>query len=115
MINGYSFGKININGKIYTKDLIIYDDKVQENWWREKGHFLQLKDIKEILNLNPDIIIIGRGFFGMMKVSKEVVDKLKEKGIEYYFKKSGKAVQLYNKLSLDNPEKEIIAAFHLTC
>jgi hypothetical protein len=115
MIKGYSFGKMDINGKIYKKDLIIGKDKIYENWRREKGHLLQLKDMETILSLNPDIIIVGQGFFGMMKISKEVIDKLEKSGIEYYFEKSGKAVKLYNRLLKEKPEKNIIASFHLTC
>jgi len=42
MIEHYSFGRIVIDGKEYTKDLIIYPDKIRANWWRKEGHKLRL-------------------------------------------------------------------------
>ena len=115
MIQSYSFGKIKIDGKIYKKDLIIFQNRVHENWRREKGHFLQLKDLEEIIDSNPEIIIIGRGYFGRMKISEEVIEEFKRRNIIYYSEKSGKAVDIYNELLSKSTDKDIVAAFHLTC
>ncbi len=115
MIQDYSFGKIKINNKNYNKDLIILKEKIIDNWWREKGHLLQLKDTDNILNIEPEIIIIGTGFFGFMKVSREVIEELNKKGINYYIEKTGKAVKIYNDLIEKFPNKKIVAAFHISC
>ena len=45
-IDSYSFGRIVINGKTYTSDVIIFPDKVDASWWRKEGHLLQLADGK---------------------------------------------------------------------
>jgi len=37
VIDGYSFGRIVVEGKEYTSDLIIYPDHIQGDWWREEG------------------------------------------------------------------------------
>jgi len=42
---------MRIDGKVYKKDLIILPDKIVENWIREEGHFLQIQDLFEILEL----------------------------------------------------------------
>ena len=53
-IDKYNFGSITINGKEYTKDVIIFPDRVSAPWWREEGHNLSLKDLKEVINFNQD-------------------------------------------------------------
>lgn len=114
MIDEYKFGKMVIDGETYNKDLIITKDRVLSNWWREKGHRLQLKDIKKVLEeQKPEVLIVGTGKFGMMKISDEVKDYLQEQKIELYEKESGKSTQEFNKQI--NAGKNVVGAFHLTC
>jgi len=113
MIENYSFGQILINGKKYNSDLIIFKDYIYDGWWRKEGHNLCIDDIKEIINKKPDILIIGTGNFGLMKVSKKLRENIKSSGIKQVIvKKTGEACKEYNKLYKD---KNIVAAFHLTC
>jgi hypothetical protein len=39
-IDHYEFGRIIIDGREETKDLIILPDRVVRNWWRQEGHAL---------------------------------------------------------------------------
>jgi hypothetical protein len=71
-IKSYEFGRIKINGTVYTSDVIIYDEYVNASWWRKEGHYLQTEDIEEILKVKPDLIIIGTGKFDTMNVSNDV-------------------------------------------
>jgi len=113
MIEKYSFGLILINGKEYNSDLIIFIDHIDDKWWRKEGHDLCMDDLKEIIDKKPDILMIGTGYFGLMKVPKELIENIKSSGIkEVIIKKTGDACSEYNKLYKD---KNIIAAFHLTC
>ena len=113
MIESYKFGEIIINGKKYSSDLIIFEDYIYDSWWRKEGHNLCIEDIKEIINKKPDVLIIGTGSFGLMKVPKELIEKIKSSGIKQVIvKKTGEAYTEYNKLYKTN---KIIAAFHLTC
>ncbi|MDD5014136.1 MAG: MTH938/NDUFAF3 family protein [Atribacterota bacterium] len=113
MIENYSFGKILINGKEYNSDLIIFKDRICDNWWRKESHNLCMDDIEEIINKKPDILIIGTGYFGLMKVPKELIENIKLSGIKQVMvEKTGDACTEYNKLYKKN---NIIAAFHLTC
>ena len=50
MINSYSFGTITINNQKFTKDIIIYPDRITSNWRRKTGHFLTEDDISEIID-----------------------------------------------------------------
>ena len=113
MIENYSFGQILINGKKYSSDLIIFIDYIYDSWWRKEGHNLCIDDIKEIINKKPDILIVGTGYFGLMKVPKELIENIKSSGIkQVIIKKTGDACNEYNKLC---KKKNVVAAFHLTC
>jgi hypothetical protein len=111
-IEHYSFGKIVIDGKTYTSDLIIYPDRIDPSWWRKEGHLLQIDDLSDVLKENPDLIIIGTGYSGVMRVSEDVIKFLKSKKINVIIEKTSEAVITYNK----SPKtKKIIACLHLTC
>ena len=112
-IEKYSFGSITINGKEYTKDVIIFPDKVFSPWWREEGHSLSLKDLKEVLEAKPYLLIIGTGAYGAMNIPDETLKKLEEKNIDTVFSKTGEAVKLYKEKLQEN--KNVIACLHLTC
>jgi len=114
-ITHYSFGRITIDGKTYTSDVIIYPDEVDSSWWRKEGHYLQPVDIKDVVEAKPDILIIGTGNSGVMQVPKETLIFVNLKGIEVYLDITGRAVELFNKLQSAKPDKIIIAALHLTC
>lgn len=111
-IEHYSFGKITIDGKTYTSDVIIYPERVDSSWWRREGHNLQIADLSDVIKANPQILVIGKGFFGMMKMSEETVSHLESKGIEVHAARTGKAVEIFNTFQTG---KNVIAAFHLTC
>jgi hypothetical protein len=51
-IDHYEFGRIMIDGRQETKDLIVLPDWVVRNWWRQDGHALILDDLGEVLEGN---------------------------------------------------------------
>jgi len=112
-IEKYSFGSIIINGKEYKKDVIIFPDKVFSPWWREEGHSLSLKDLKEAIEAKPSILIIGTGAYGVMNVPNETLKKLEEMNIDTVFAKTVEAVKLFNEKLQKN--QNVIACLHLTC
>jgi len=112
MIDSYAFGKIVVNGRTYTSDIIIFSNRIKGNWWRREGHRLHLEDIEEVVNEKPEVIIVGRGYSGLMEIPRETADHLKAKGIELIAENTGKATELYNKLS---KSRKVVAALHLTC
>jgi len=80
MIESYTFGNIKINGKSYTSDVIIYEDRVDGNWWRKEGHSLHPEDLKEMVKEKPEVIIIGTGAYGVMKIPKKLWNGLNPAG-----------------------------------
>jgi len=112
-VEGYSFGKINIDGKTYTSDVIIMPDRVIADWWRENGHSLSRKDLEEVFRDLPDILVIGQGSNGMMKVPGGTLGVLEEAGVEVIAAPTAKAVDEYNARATYGVR--VAAALHLTC
>ncbi|MFW6410152.1 MAG: Mth938-like domain-containing protein [Halanaerobiales bacterium] len=112
-IESYSFGRIIIDGNTYTSDLIILPDKIISDWWREKGHELQTKDLTAIFDSLPSILVIGTGKMGIMNIRDNVKKKLQRNNIDYIVERTEVAVKKYNQLLADG--KKPSAVFHLTC
>jgi len=112
MIESYSFGNITIDGKRYTSDVIIYPERVDDKWWRRQGHNLAAEDLEQVLRYHPEVLVIGRGKPGLMKVSDELAAKLRGLGIDVFVAPTAKAVRIYNEQC---PQRKTIAALHLSC
>jgi len=112
MIDAYSFGQMVIDGERYTSDLIITPSGIKSSWWRNSGHKLCLNDLEEVLQEELEVLVIGTGFSGLMKVEEEVKLFARSKEIRLIVEKTGEAVKSFNKFSL---QKKTIGAFHLTC
>ncbi|MEM3536351.1 MAG: Mth938-like domain-containing protein [Candidatus Bathyarchaeia archaeon] len=115
MIDSYRFGVIVVNGKKYESDLIILPEKILDGWWRKEGHKLCVEDLKEVFKCEPkpEVLVVGTGYNGLMKVSSEVEDALKVHGITLIAQSTEEACQTFNKLLKAN--KRVAGAFHLTC
>jgi len=111
-IDSYSFGKISVDGKTYTSDLIILPDGVRPGWWRKEGHRLSKDDLHEVLEAKPNVLVIGTGNVGLMKVPSEVLEHLAAHGIRAIVERTATACQRYNELA---QTERAAAALHLTC
>jgi hypothetical protein len=111
-IERYRFGEIIIDGRKYASDVIIYPDRVDSGWWRKQGHNLVLEDIKSVLEEKPEVLIVGTGASGVMRVSDDVTRKMKELGVELIVQHTDRACQEHNKVS---SQKKTITCLHLTC
>jgi hypothetical protein len=109
-IEKYNFGKIIINGKAYANDVILLGEKIIPNWWRKKGHNLLKQDLEKIIEYKPQLLIIGKGNNGRMRVPNALHKKL-EFNIESY--KTDRAVRRYNQ-ALEEGIR-VAGGFHLTC
>jgi hypothetical protein len=111
-IEKYSFGLMIIESEQYTSDLVIYPNAIDATWWRKQGHRLLPEDLEDILVHEPEKLIIGTGFYGLMKIDKRTIKLLKEKSIKLFADNTRKAVEKFNSIKV---RKDVIAAFHLTC
>ena len=112
MIELYSFGLIKINGKTYSNDLIIFSDHVKANWWRKKGHKLHPDDISEIIDEKVELLIVGTGAYGKMKIPTKTRQFIESYDIELIVKDTEKACITFNEMI---NSKKVAAALHLTC
>ncbi len=113
MIEQYSFGNIVINGVSYRNDVKIIQEKVVPEWWRKRGHFVDVDDIQDILKSKPDILVLGKGSPGQMKSTEALRKFLKNNGIELIEEKTSNAFKTFNRLF--NKGKNVSAGFHLSC
>ena len=112
LIESYSFGRIVIEGRKYSSDVLVYPESVQDAWQRLEGHNLQLKDLEDALQHSPDVLVIGTGTFGKMKVTPELKAVLEQKGLKVIVARTGQAMRKYNEMQ---SEGKVVAALHLTC
>lgn len=117
-IEEYDFGRLRVDGKEYHRDLILYPEdtpgglRVNPNWWRQEGHRLDKKDLEEVVRARPEVLVVGTGYHGCMKVPKETIEFLNSLGIELHAKPTKEACQEYNQLK---DSRKVVAALHLTC
>ena len=111
-IQAFRFGRIVIDNVVYNRDVIIFPDRIRSDWQRRGGHNLAIEDLDEVLEGNPEVIILGRGVFGRMKVADELRELITERGIELVVLRTEGAIKAYNEL---RERRRVIAALHLSC
>ncbi len=111
-IGRYSFGRITIGGRVFTNDVIILPDRVLSPWWRREGHRLCVDDLPEAIAANPEIILIGTGYYASMKVPAEVMKTLTKRGIDVRVMTTADAAEAFNGL---HPDRHVVACLHLSC
>jgi len=112
MIDSYDFGRIVINGKRYNSDLIVFSDKVRDGWWRKEGHRLHVEDLKDVLEFKPEVLVVGTGYSGLMRIPPETRRYVESEGIELISQKTAEACETFNRLV---KSRKVVAALHLTC
>ena len=112
IIDSYQFGHIVVNGTKYASDVIIFPDSVRDNWRRKVSHQLCLEDLAEIITESPEVLIVGTGAAGLVKVLPEVHDGAGAQNIKLVAEATGKACHTYNQLCHSQRE---VAAHLLTC
>jgi hypothetical protein len=114
MIQSSAFGRMTIDGRIYTSDLFIFPDgRVKDGWWRQRGHVLTVDDILTLVDAAPDLIVAGTGTSGRMRPEADLSPFLRERGIDFIAKPNARAVDIYNQKAVAG--LAVGACFHLTC
>jgi len=112
LVDSYQFGLVVVNGKKHTSDVIIFPDRVRGNWRRKMGHQLCLSDIAEVMAENPEVLVVGTGAAGLIKVSPEVQQAAEAQGIKLIAEATAQACHTYNQLC---QSRRVVAALHITC
>lgn len=112
-ITEWSFGRVTIEGVAYNKDLIVFPNRVKENWWRNEGHSLALEDLEEVFEYKPSVFVMGCGHTGVLKVPKTTREYFKQAGIQLIELKTPGACQELNRLFQEGVDA--VGGLHLTC
>lgn len=110
-LEGYSFGRVIVDGSEQTRDLIVLPDRVVTDWWRREGHSLAMDDLGEVLESLPERLIVGVGAHGRLQPDPEVIAELERRGVAVECLRTDDAVRRYGELD----ERHTAAALHLTC
>jgi hypothetical protein len=101
-----------IDGRTYTSDVVVFTDRVISNWRRKQGHQLSIEDIDDVLRENPEILVVGTGSSGFMRVLPQTESRLKGEKIELIAAPTDEACRIFNDLM---PARRVVACLHLTC
>jgi hypothetical protein len=113
-IDSYSFGRIRVDGIDYAEDVILLRGEVRSPWWRSAGgHVFAPTDLEEVVAAAPEIVVLGTGYFGRVKVPDKTLKVFAEAGSEVIVEKTSRAVETFNQLAAE--DRDVAAALHLTC
>jgi hypothetical protein len=85
--------------------------------WRETGTDHQpgilCADVTELLNHEPELVILSRGRQGRLNVSPETLSLLERHGVPVVRDKTNTALTTYNRLAGEG--RRVAGLFHTTC
>jgi len=110
-IRSTKFGEITIGKKTYYSDVVVWwDGKVD---LKTKKHILTIDDFIGIFEKNPEIIVIGTGQEGGIKIAPEVEEVASDKKIKIFVETTPKAADIFN--AFVKTGKKVVAIMHTTC
>ena len=115
VINSTKFGSVTIDGKIYDEEdnyIVFWDGEIIGLHTAER-HVFGKPELNIILKKNPDMVIVGTGDSGLLRVSEEVRNLCRRKGIKLIEMRSRGAIIKFNEAF--NQEKKVVAFIHVTC
>ena len=113
-IDDCTFGRIRIDGVEFSKDVILLRDEIQSPWWRTAGgHRFAPEDLGDVLAASPEVVVLGTGFFGRVKVGQVTFAAFADVGSELVVETTAHAVKEFNRLVVEG--RDVAAALHLTC
>jgi hypothetical protein len=111
VIDGYAFGRVRIDGREETRDVIVLPERVVRDWWRRDGHSLVLEDLEGVLDELPGRLVLGTGAHGRLRPDPATVETLRLRGVGVEALPTAEAVDRYAELD----PRMTAAALHLTC
>ena len=116
-IEGSEFGNITIDGKTYGHDVIIrLSGKVkkrQKKLSKERygtSHIISRAEAKSVFEKGCDLIIIGAGHEGNVRLSPEARDYFENKRCDVILQRTPEAI-----LSFNQSKANKIGLMHVTC
>jgi glucokinase len=116
-IAGYRFGEVTIGQRSYSRDVYILVDgtvkKRKKSIAREEyhtAHALGPKELERVCRGGPEILFVGTGETGAVKLNEEALRYLSQRSIDCKALPTPEAIDAYNKSG-----KRKAALIHVTC
>jgi hypothetical protein len=113
MISEFSFGRIIVNGQICNNDIKIVQGLLVPDWWRKSGHTVEIEDVQDLLDTDPEVLVIGKGQPGYMSITDELRQYLEKKCITLIEEPTAQAAKTFNRLL--ETGKKVSGGFHVGC
>ena len=119
-IERFEWGRFEISGQVHDadgrgvgKDICIVGGEVRP-WAERKGHRLTTKMVKLALRPDVEILVIGNGVNGAIKVTRKTRQAIAAAGIEVLMiEKTPRACEIFNQLARQGKAVALLA--HGTC
>lgn len=112
-IDHFEFGKIIIDSKVYTNDLVIHKGKLKKRQKKASKKYRSQfghtpVSVDEKIPWDCQTLVIGSGYYGSLPVMDEVHEKARKLGVELVIKTTPEAL-----LHINESNTNLI--LHLTC
>jgi len=118
-IESFTWGRFQINGCVHSsegdgvgKDVFVLGGKVRP-WEARKGHRLKPAMVACVLEASIDVLVIGNGVNGAIKVTKKTRRAIEDAGVELMIETTPIACASYNQLVREGRRAALLA--HGTC
>ena len=105
-------GQVHGGGQGVGKDILLSPQGISA-WHEREGHTLKPKMLVRALELQPEVIIVGNGVNGALKVGKKAYKAAQEAGVMLQVLKTPDACGAYNQLVRRG--KNVVLLAHGTC
>ena len=95
IIRGYSDGEIIINEKVVSTSCILTPTDINENWAPQTLTDIQLNHFEPLLELEPEIIILGTGK-ALQFPEREIMMHIMRQGVGFEVMDTAAACRTYN-------------------
>lgn len=117
-IDSTEFGEITIDGKKYFQVLIVGGAVSEREYARltdlfGTSHRIGDWEVESLLRNGPELVIIGTGQEGMLRVDEGIGRKLRASGAEVKAMLTPEAVRLFNEETAEG--RKVNALIHTTC
>jgi hypothetical protein len=111
------WGFVEVEGLGRFRDVKLWPSGGRSWDWRETGTDHQpgilCADVTELLNHEPDLVILSRGRQGRLGVSPETLSLLETHGVPVVREKTDAALATYNRLAGEG--RRVAGLFHSSC
>ncbi|HSW58807.1 MAG TPA: MTH938/NDUFAF3 family protein [Dehalococcoidales bacterium] len=116
-IEAFNFGFIVIDEKQYNHDVVILPDGIIKDRSPGKGrlgsHSITRGEIESLVQLKPDIILVGTGVEGMARLARDAERYVFEPDCNLTLLPSAEIVKKFNQHVQDG--EKVAALIHITC